>query len=1003
MPRLFDLLPDSSKKELLNEAKKSKAVPKNAKVKAVNNNLQKNNYTAAVPLAVPDFVAIDVETTGLEFKKDRVIEIGAARFINGKLEKEFSTFINPGVSIPEHITQLTSINNDDVKDAPKFSDIALSLVEFIGTLPICGHQIEFDHSFINEELKRAAFQTITPPLLDTALLSRVLLQPIGRFSLKFVCESLGVSLSNAHRALHDAKASGEVACRLVPKLADFPLEIRQALAACAPGGLFKTLMTKTLGAVRYGIYLKDELPFADKPLKLDIPESFLEIDPSEIEELFSDSDKINKLVSEYKSNRQQNKKPSGTNKTDDPVNNFVPRESQSKMAAGVMEALNKSEFFVVEAGTGTGKSLAYLVPAAKHALKNNCRVIISTHTRNLQDQLISKDIPAAAALSGGDLRFTTLKGRNNYLCRHRFYKLLRGEAGNISPRERSSVLPLVVWSQTTETGDIEEQTFFNPKWFFKVWNLISSDGQDCLGRRCPHFSNCFLHRARSLAQGSHIVVINHALFYSDVCSNTSFLGPVSSIIFDEAHHLESSGHQHLRTELDTNRMNAFIDQIQNLLHDISSCKELEDIASFEKEIKAHLKHLRKRSGDFLAELSSWALNTVPESKADYQIGINENSLKELHETAVFDLTLSDMKDTFSRFKQALSAMPEGKNAEELRGAAQFCSEYTSQLRADLQYLTNAKTEDHVFWLEGNHEKKWTKLCGVQLDISVLLSQIWERCGGAVIFTSATLAAQGSTEYFNRGAGLNIFGDRTSSMVLPSPYSANQMLFGAIRECPEPDNPAFAPFVAEAVANVHSKLNKNILVLFTSNSMLNNVYNNLKSRTDIDKAKLLAQGLSGNRTAMLDQFKAQKGMMLLGTDSFWEGIDVPGEACEVVIIPRLPFPVPTHPLTVALGQRMETLYGSSFFAYSVPEAIIKFRQGAGRLIRSASDRGALIVLDNRIVTKGYGKQFVRAISSSINEFADIDIMTEKMRDFFESDPDSQINNDNITYEPFEDLP
>ncbi|MDR2728987.1 MAG: hypothetical protein LBB56_07625, partial [Chitinispirillales bacterium] len=1014
MPRLFDLLPDSSKKELLNEAQKNKANTKNGKSKIIKDNLRENRF-AATPISVPDFVAIDVETTGLDFKKDRVIEIGAVRFINGKAEKEFSTFINPGVLIPDHITQLTSICNDNVKDAPVFSDIAAQLLEFIGTLPICGHQIEFDHTFINAELKRAAFATITPQLLDTALLSRVLLQPIGRFSLKHVSESLSVPLHNAHRALHDAKASGEVACRLVPKLAEFPLEIHQALAACAPGGLFKTLVTKTLGAVRYGIYLKSDLPFADKPLKLDLPESFLEVDTSEIEELFSDSDKINKLVKKYKSKSSQSNNSSGDDKTSElandfapresqltgsPAKEFVPRASQLKMAVGVMGALNRSEFFVVEAGTGTGKSLAYLVPAAKHALKNNCRVIISTHTRNLQDQLISKDIPTAAALSGGDLRFTTLKGRNNYLCRNRFYKLLRGEAGNISPRERNAVLPLVVWSQTTKTGDIEEQTFFNPKWFFKVWNLISSDGQDCLGRRCPYFSSCFLHRARSLAQGSHIVVINHALFYSDVCSSTSFLGPINSIVFDEAHHLESSGHQHLRTELDTNRMNAFIDQIQNLAHDISSCKELSDGANFEKEIKAHLKHLRKRSADFLSELSSWASSAAPESKADYQIGINENSLKQLNGTAVFDMTLSEMKESFSRLKQILSAMPEGPATDELRGSAQSCSEHTSQLRADLQYLTGAKTEDHVFWLEGNHEKKWTKLCGVPLDISTLLSQIWERCGGAVIFTSATLATQSSTEYFNRAAGLNTFGDRTSSIILPSPYSANQMLFGTIRECPEPDNPAFAPFVAEAIANVHSTLGKNILVLFTSNSMLNNVYTNLKSRTDVNRNNLLAQGLSGSRNAMLDQFKAQKGMILLGTDSFWEGIDVPGEACEVVIIPRLPFPVPTHPLTQALGQRMETLYGSSFFAYSVPEAIIKFRQGAGRLIRSASDRGALIVLDNRIVTKGYGKQFVRAVESSINEFKDINTMVNKMSDFFESKPDSnsQTNDSNITYVP-----
>ena len=188
-------------------------------------------------------------------------------------------------------------------------------------------------------------------------------------------------------------------------------------------------------------------------------------------------------------------------------------------------------------------------------------------------------------------------------------------------------------------------------------------------------------------------------------------------------------------------------------------------------------------------------------------------------------------------------------------------------------------------------------------------------------------------------------------------------------------------------------------------MLNNVYTHLKSMPSVDRNNLLAQGFGGNRNSMLEQFKAQSGMILLGTDSFWEGVDAPGEACEVVIIPRLPFPVPTHPLTQALGRRMEALYGNSFFSYSVPEAIIKFRQGAGRLIRSASDRGALIVLDNRIVTKGYGKQFLQAVDSRINEFGNIGGMVEKMRVFFESPVAAAASakpESNIKYVPFDDL-
>ncbi|KMQ51763.1 DNA polymerase III, epsilon subunit [Chitinispirillum alkaliphilum] len=973
MPRLFDLIPDNSRKELITEARKTKRRAKApGKTKASAEKIKEK----AATLNVPDFVAFDVETTGLDFKNDRIIEIGAVRFINGKPEEEFSTFINAGVPIPEHITRLTSITEEQMRTGPTFSETAVKLLEFIGDLPLCGHQVEFDATFINEELKRASFPSVSMKLLDTALLSRILLQETGRFSLKHVCATLSVTLDNAHRALHDARASGEVAAKLVPRLATLPLNIRQTLAVCAPGSLFKTLMLRTLGKTRAAVSLNSGIIYKSAQ-KMEVPEWHLEIDREEISSLFSEGSELSSTVKQ-----------------------FLPRESQRQMALYVTDTLNSNQILVAEAGTGTGKSLAYLVPAARHAVKNNSRVIISTRTRNLQDQLISKDLPIAASLSGGELKYCTLKGRSNYLCRNRWVKLLTGELGNLSPRERFAILPLINWSETTVTGDIEEQNQFSPRWFAKIWNLINAEGHECTGRRCTYYSSCFLNKARHQAQSSHIVVINHALFYSDICSESSFLGPVGSIIFDEAHHLESSGHTHLRTELDTNRIKLFLDRIQNTFQSAGEYKQDPTISGLGKNLKTHLKHLRKRSKEMLQELAVWAKEEHPDSEREYQIGYYENSLSRLVELSAFDIILSQLQDTLSNIKQAAGALPESsEKKDDFISEVQSSMERTSQLRADLQYLSAAKTEDHVFWIEGNHEKNWTKLCGVPLDISSILSEIWERCKGGVVFTSATLATFGNTDYFRKNTGLFVHEKRTTSVVFPGPYSPDQMIAGGIRNAPDPDNPDFPPYAADAITTIHKETGKNILVLFTSNNMLKSVYNSLKGRSEIGNNSLLAQGYSGTRHAMLEQFKQSENMILLGTDSFWEGIDVPGESCEIVIMPRLPFPVPSHPLTRAVSRKVERESGDSFFSFSVPEALIKYRQGAGRLIRSSNDRGVLLVLDNRILSKGYGKQFTRSLKTDFQDFNSVEGTVSAMKNFFSGEPGEECR---IRYEPLEDM-
>ncbi len=971
MPKLFDLLSENNKKNLLSESRKP-LTSKSSKKGYQKSRIDQKNDTA-VSIEAPDFIAFDLETTGLDFRNDRVIEIGALRFVNGKPQEEFSTFINPGIPVPSFITDLTGISDKELVSAPAFSEVAEKLLQFIGNLPLCGHQVEFDATFLSEELKRIGRPTFSGQLLDTALLSRILLQGSTRFSLKAVSEYLQISLDNAHRALYDAKASGEVAVQLVKRISGLPMHVRQTIAACAPGSLFKSLMIRSLNGIRAQVLV--QLNKTENPgVRLQEPESYLPIDKDSVVELFSGDGKL-KLTLE----------------------GFTPRPSQADMALQVADTLNTSSILIAEAGTGTGKSLAYLLPSGRWALENNCRVLICTRTKNLQDQLLIKDLPLVKKMLGEKLRYTALKGRNNYICINRWEKLLRGEIGNISPRERFAILPLIPWVEKSRTGDIEEQNQFNSKWFSRIWNLISAESHECQSRRCPHFQNCFFQRARLQALSSNIVIINHALFFSEICSESSFLGRIGTIIFDEAHHLESCGHRYLRVELDTARINLFMDLINNLVLKTADLKEQEEIYSHGRELRNTLKHMRKRSQKFLAELGSWV-----EKKSDaneYQITYHENDLNSLTEPVALGTNISELADRLLTLRQVLSSGEYVKKFEELSAQVQACYEKASQLKADLSYLLAAKTEEHVFWLEGNRTKNWAKLCGVPLDISGVLSDVWGRCNGGVVFTSATLSVSRSVDYFKKAVGLLPHDHRTVAAFFRSPFGVHQSIMGAIKSSPEPDNPQFAAYVSDTILRLHTEFNKNILVLFTANSMLGAVNDLLRADQSIDNGKILAQGTSGSRQNILEQFKQNQRMILLGTESFWEGIDVPGEACEIVIIPRLPFPVPTHPLTQAISRRMEQINGESFFSYSIPEAIIKYRQGAGRLIRTVNDRGALIVLDNRILTKGYGKQFIRALDGDFKNFEDVSKMIFSIKEFFETDSSAEVST--LSYVPLED--
>jgi predicted DnaQ family exonuclease/DinG family helicase len=969
MPRLSDLLPDKLKAQLIAETKKTNAPPAKPRDRRPADR-------AAVPaVTVPDFVAVDVETTGLDFSSDHIIEIGAVKFTAGKIAGEFSSFVNPNVPIPPIITDLTGITGADTSTAPQFSAVAPNLLAFIGDLPVIGHQVIFDLTFINKSLERAGLHTIGEKSLDTALLSKIVLESGMRFSLKSVSSSLEVTLDNAHRALYDARATGEVAVLLIPMLSRLPQRVRQTMAAAAPASFLKTLIFQSLGDSRPRVIVRQRGE-ATSIARLPSPDGFTEIDPDAAAKVFSPGGALEKVL---------------------PA--FTLRESQRTMATEVAGTFNTQSILVAEAGTGTGKSLAYLVPAALWALENQCRVLVATRTRTLQDQLLTKELPLVNKMTGGKLLFSTLKGRGNYLCLNRFERLLRGEAGNLSVRERFSVLPLIPWVESTESGDIEEQNQFNPKWFQKVWDLISAEGRGCEGHRCQFFKTCFLQQARAKAAGSHIVAINHALFFAELGSANSFLGPIDAIIFDEAHHLEGGGHRYLRVELDTNRVSLFLEELNNLVQSIANIKGSLGIATCGKDLKSQLKRVRKYSQSLLESVQAWARlrSTDTRGGAEYQVTVKPDDFASNVEAPAFNTALEMLRDLLYQLKQELAA-DGGKDLDLLREATAGCQERTSQLLADLGYLIAARTEDHAFWAEGNFDKGWTKLCGVPLDIASLLATVWQGCRGPIVFTSATLSVARSVDYFFNAVGLNAMRERTAVSYYASPFGSHQAIMGAIKNAPEPDSREFPGYLASIIGELHASLSKNILVLFTANAMLSETYAALRSLPSVAKESILAQNISGGRFAILEQFKVDRRMILLGTDSFWEGIDVPGEACEIVIIPRLPFPVPTHPLTMAIAEKMTRINGESFMSYAIPEAVIRFRQGCGRLIRSATDRGALIVLDQRIINKGYGKHFTRSLDGAFLTFADKAAAVDAVKSFFvDGTPPSS-----VTYVPFDEV-
>ncbi|MHC4645959.1 MAG: ATP-dependent DNA helicase [Planctomycetota bacterium] len=620
---------------------------------------------------------------------------------------------------------------------------------------------------------------------------------------------------------------------------------------------------------------------------------------------------------------------------------FEVRGQQVEMACAVRRALAEGRRLAVEAGTGVGKSFAYLVPVVALVATQAEKVLISTFTITLQEQLINKDIPFLANCLPQEFTAALAKGRGNYLCKRRLAFALRRQAG-LFENIGSQLESIRAWSDSTEDGSLSDLPFL-PK--NQVWDKVNSEHGNCRGRRCEHFRGCFYRRARRCLENADIIVANHALLFSDLVlkeQGASILPGYRYVVIDEAHNIEHVAEDHFGIDISNRRIKFLLDG----LHNPRTHKGLLAYAKAEKAIDK-VRRVGRQTDAFFANIRTWYEQTKQETRGRCYINFVDDTISE------------KLKELRSELAKLAGQSEDVDEKFEILRAIDRCEGLTQ----DLDSFLIQRQADHVYWVEaGGQPRRAVRLKSAAMNVGPDVKRRLFDKYESVILTSATLSTgrkdeKGGFDFFAGRIGLDDF----DAVKLGSPFDYRKQVTVYIeKDLPEPNKPSFIEAAQAALKKYILKTEGRAFVLFTSYAMLEELAERLSAWLAQNDVELLQQGSDIDRTALLKQFKRQGASVLFGTDSFWQGVDVPGEALSNVIIVRLPFAVPDQPLLAGRLEQIREQGGNPFYDYQLPSAIIKFKQGFGRLIRSRGDEGIVVVLDSRIVNKAYGAKFLAAI-------------------------------------------
>ena len=799
---------------------------------------------------------------------------------------------------------------------------------------------------------------------DTAVLARALHPEIESHSLQRLAELFRVRGGVQHRAEDDARRCGLVFLGLIESMMKLGLkesaDAARLLGKGVTANLFNNLtkyLSENAGAAE---------PKPGKPYSRNLLGSISEVEPVKSpEDFLTGIIEENGALSRY-------------------LHNYEFRDRQLEMARDCFHALQQDSYLMAEAGTGTGKSFAYLIPAVLFSVTEKQRVIVTTNTKNLQDQLFNKDLPFLEKALPLKFQAALLKGRSNYLCRRKWLEILTDPDSYLTADEREKALSLIFWTNRTTTGDISENNGFRVQRSHGVWSKAASEAGSCSGQRCAQYQKCFLQKARAQAVNSHVVVVNHALILSDIASDNAVLGEYNNLIVDEAHNLEKAASNHLGREMSIWRIRTFYQRLYSkdggetgILkrlrnHTVADKKRLQDL--LENAINDTNK-LKSEAGDYFAALNEAAKETTSLNRSNYTIkkryGPGDGVISSGTEILV-DL-LDTIKHIYQDLKSILSLILDD-GLDNIEGfdfdlELNALADEASRLHDDLIELTNAEDPEWVFWWElPNREDAYMNIYSAPLSPGDILNQKLYPLLDTAILTSATLTIENSFSYYRDRLGLASVEKVVEYKDYGSPFDYDkQAIFGVPVFMPSPKfTEDFLLKLADIIVDLATEYKLGTLVLFTAYSQLIKVHEIISETLKQEDIQLLAQGVEGSRTDLLRRFLRKKSV-LLGTDSFWEGIDAPGEALEVLIIAKIPFDVPTEPLIEARTEKLEREGRNPFMEYTVPEAAIKLRQGIGRLIRSSTDKGAVIICDSRITNTKWGSVFVSSLPGRLHHF------------------------------------